>query len=130
MDRDQETTQLWHLAELDDWATAQVAGFYDRSTRGASLAEVGFVHCSYPHQLSGVVAAVYSDVVGEAVVLELDRRLLEVAGSAVRDEPGDPSDPSSELFPHIYGPVPTSAVVQVLRARIDRGRLELEEPTR
>jgi len=123
-----ESTPLWHLAEVDDWAAAQASGTYERSTRGASLAEVGFVHCAYPHQLSEVVAAVYADVVGTAVVLELDRRLLEAAGSAVRDEPGDPADPHAERYPHVYGPVPVTAVVRVLHARIDRGRLEVEAP--
>lgn len=116
--------RFWHLAEVNHWARARAVGSYERSTRDASLAEVGFVHGSYPDQLSGVVAAVYGDVARDVVILELDRERLEAAGSPVRDEPGDPRDQYSEHYPHVYGPIPVSAVVRVLPARIDRGRLE------
>lgn len=44
----------------------------------------------------------------------------------MRDEPGDPHDPSSEAFPHVYGPIPVSAVTRVLPARIDRGRVVVD----
>lgn len=116
-------TTIWHLAEPADWEAAQAAGRYERSTRGASLDEVGYVHCSSPEQLPAVVAVVYADVTADLVVLELDRDRLEAAGSPVRDEPASPGDPGSELFPHVYGPVPVSAVVRVLPARVERGHL-------
>ncbi|MFC7403710.1 DUF952 domain-containing protein [Georgenia alba] len=119
---------MWHLAEKADWEAARATGRYERSTRGASVVDVGFVHCSYPEQLGDVVAAVYADVVDDFVVLELDREALETGGTPVRDEPGDPSDPSSPLYPHVYGPIPVSAVAQVLPAHVDRGRLTVGEP--
>lgn len=119
-------TTLWHLAEPADWALAQAVGSYEGSTRGASLAEVGFVHCSYPEQLPLVVAVFYADVVSDYVILELDRERLEAAGSPVRDEPGARSDPSAPLFPHIYGPVPLAAVTRVLAAHLDHGSLTIE----
>jgi len=121
-------TRLWHLAEPDDWVEAQITGFYERSTRGVSLTEVGFVHCSYPDLLPSVVSTLYADTVGEFIVLELDRQHLEKAGSPVRDEPGDPQDPASPLFPHVYGPIPVSTVTAVLHAKVDRGRLTVESP--
>ncbi len=34
-------------------------------------------------------------------------------GAPVRWEPGVPTDPESMLFPHLYGPLPTAAVVEV-----------------
>lgn len=114
---------LWHLAEPSGWAKAQAAGFYEGSTRGASLADVGFVHCSYPEQLVDVVSAVYADVIGDFVVLEVNRQRLEEGGLSVRDEPGDPSDPGSALFPHVYGPVPVAAVVRVMPVRVTLGDL-------
>ncbi len=116
---------LWHLAEPDDWMAAQATGSYEGSTRGAALTEVGFVHCSYPDQLPAVVSALYADATGEFVVLELDRQRLEQAGSPVREEPGDPQDPASPLFPHVYGPIPVSAVERVLPAWVNDGRLTL-----
>lgn len=33
---------LLHIAEQSDWETAQQAGVYDRSTRGASISQVGY----------------------------------------------------------------------------------------
>lgn len=114
---------LWHLAEHADWVAAQASGSYDRSTRGASLAEVGFVHCSYPDQLAGVVAALYAEVVGDFVILELDRGDLEAAGVSVRDEPADPRDPDAPLFPHAYGPLPVRLVRSVRPVRVEHGVL-------
>ncbi len=37
----------------------------------------------------------------------------ERLGAPVRWEPGVPTDPESMLFPHLYGPLPTAAVVAV-----------------
>lgn len=121
-------TTLWHLAGSADWQAAQVAGSYERSTRGASLEEVGFVHCSYPEQLPSVVSTLYSDTIGEFVVLELDRQRLEQAGSPVRDEPANPGDPTSPLYPHVYGPIPVSAFTRALSAQVDHGSLIVEGP--
>lgn len=118
-------TRLWHLTEPGTWAAAQADGSYTGSTRGADLAEVGFVHCSRPAQLPAVVRAVYHDVIADFVILELDARALERAGSPVHFEPGDPEDPTSPLFPHVYGPIPTSAVIRTIPARIERGDLSV-----
>lgn len=115
---------VWHLAERAHWDEALVSGSYVRSTRGASLAEVGFVHCSYPEQLTGVVAAGYARATEEMVVLEIDvARLGEE--TRVRVEPGDPGDPEGERYPHLYGPVPVAAVVRTRSARVERGWLDL-----
>ena len=90
-------TELWHLAEEPEWAEAVRAGSYRRSTRGLSLAEVGFVHCSYPEQLAGVAAAFYSDA-GDLLLLRIDPARVP---AEIRVEDG---------FPHIYGPIPVAAV--------------------
>ncbi|WP_066637067.1 DUF952 domain-containing protein [Serinicoccus hydrothermalis] len=120
-----DSPALWHLAEREHWEAALAAGRYDRSTRGASLADVGFVHASRPEQLPGVARALYSGVDEELVVLEIDPAVLAEHGVEVKVEPGDPSDPGSEHFPHLYGAVPVAAVARVRPARVDRGWLEL-----
>ena len=120
-------TALWHLTEPDRWAAARAEGTYTGSTRGATLAQVGFVHGSSPEQLPGVVEALYADVAGDYLILELDAPALERAGSAVRFEAANAADPTSPLFPHIYGPVPTSAVTRVIPARIEHGRLLIDD---
>ena len=107
-------TDLLHLADPAEWAEAQRTGSYDRSTRGVSLAEVGFVHCSYAHQVERVAGAVYGDWPGELVVLHVDPSLLGVEVVEENLEGG------GELFPHVYAPIPVEAVtvVQELR-RVD-----------
>ncbi len=99
--------ELLHLTDPESWAQALRAGSYDRSTRGASLGEVGFIHCSYAHQVEGVAAAVYGDWPGELVVLRIDPDLLGVQVVEENLEGGD------EPFPHVYAPIPVEAVTSV-----------------
>ena len=40
------TTSIFHLAEPQAWTDAQANGAYAVSTRGRTLAEEGFIHCS------------------------------------------------------------------------------------
>ncbi len=53
---------IYHLALEEDWQQAKRQGFYDRSTRHASLAEVGFIHCCTAAQLEGVRQRFYADL--------------------------------------------------------------------
>ena len=115
---------LWHLAEREHWETALRTGRYDRSTRGSSLAEVGFIHASHPRQLPGVARQIYAGL-DDLLVLEIDPAVLTREGVEVRHEPGDPDDPGSEHFPHLYAPLPVAAVTRVRPARVERGWLEL-----
>lgn len=116
---------IWHLAESAHWERARAAGRYERSTRAQTLAEVGFIHASYPEQLPGVAKALYDRVAAELVVLEIDPARLELAGVEVRVEPGDPAEAGSQHYPHLYGPLPVPAVTRTRPARVDKGWLEL-----
>lgn len=115
---------LWHLAESRHWAQALRSGTYERSTHGASLADVGYIQASYPEQLPGVARVVYAKV-DEELVLEIDPRRLSQDGVKVRLEPGDPHDPGSPLFPHLYGPLPVGAVTRTRPAVVQKGWLDL-----
>ncbi len=106
-------TEIWHIAEPAEWAAARAAGSYERSTRGLSLAEVGFVHCSYPDQAAGVAAAIYADA-DDLVLLRIDPARVP---AEIRVEGG---------FPHVYGPIPVTAVTGTEPlARDATGRLAL-----
>lgn len=100
-----EPDEILHIALPDEWRDARASGEYRVSTRGRTLDEVGFIHCSYPNQVVRVANFAYSDVT-ELVVLHIEPELLE---AEVRVEPADPA--GAEHFPHVYGPISTAAVV-------------------
>ena len=99
--------ELLHLALREDWQAAVAAGGpYDRSTIGVSLAEEGYIHCSFPEQVTATADRYYAgrdDVV--VLVVEVDRLAAEVR---VEDLGG-----TGVEFPHVYGPIPIAAVVAV-----------------
>ena len=98
---------IWHIALHDDWRDAQPLGSYLVSTRGLTLEEVGYIHCSKPEQIEGVAQRFYADL-SELLLLEVDPERVE---SEIVEEP--PAPGVSELFPHIYGPLPITAVCSV-----------------
>ncbi|GAA1524855.1 DUF952 domain-containing protein [Nocardioides humi] len=102
-------TPIFHIALLRDWEEARAAGRYAVSTRDRSLADVGFIHASRADQWTGVRDLFYADVTEPMVLLQIDPALLDVP---VVEEPPEPG--SAVTFPHIYGPLPVSAVVKVI----------------
>jgi glutathione S-transferase len=98
--------RIFHITTRDVWAQAQEDGSYTTSTRGVSLVDEGFIHCSGPHQVEGVRARSFADV-EDAVLLEIETDLLT---SPWRTEQLDGAD---QPYPHVYGPVDLAAVVDV-----------------
>lgn len=113
---------LRHLALASDWEAALAAGSYRVSTRGATLDEVGFLHCSFPHQLERVAAAFYADVTEPLVVLVIDGEEVEAGGTAVLVD-----DVDGEGFPHLYGPLYPECVTAALPARMVDGALVVDD---
>ncbi|MEU1214862.1 DUF952 domain-containing protein [Streptomyces sp. NPDC005790] len=101
------TEHLLHLTEEPLWEAARRAGTYEMSTRGRTLREEGFIHCSLPHQLPAVAGALYGPEDEGLVVLVIDTGRLPAPVTYESMKPG------GEEFPHIYGPLPVSAVVEV-----------------
>ncbi|MEW2222587.1 DUF952 domain-containing protein [Streptomyces sp. NPDC006990] len=99
--------EVLHITERVLWDEARARGTYEMSTRGRTLGEVGFIHLSLRHQLPAVAAALYGEQAapGRLVVLVVDTERLS---SPLRYEP---VAPGGEEFPHLYGPLPVSAVV-------------------
>jgi uncharacterized protein (DUF952 family) len=108
---------ILHLTTVDEWSTALASGTYDRSTRGRSYAEVGFIHCSTTEQLSDVASFVYADCAEPLVVLVMSEPELVAAGVPVRYEDGG----DGTRYPHLYGTVPCRLVRTVKRAAMDSG---------
>ena len=98
-----------HLIEPGDWRAALTAG----AVRPPSLAGVGFVHLSTPEQVHLPARALYPGR-RDLVLLVVDPARLT---DPVRIEEGVPADPAGRRFPHLYGPLPTRAVVAVVPYR-------------
>lgn len=109
-------TPIFHIALLRDWETAQRAGSYTVSTRDRSLAEVGFIHASRADQWTGVRDRFYADVTEPMVLLQIDPAQLDVPIVEEVPAPG-----AEETFPHIYGPLPVTAVVKAIPLPGDTG---------
>ena len=96
---------LLHLCTADVWRSAQSAA----ELRPESLGDVGFVHLSTPEQVHLPANRLYAGHT-DVVLLHVDPTRLD---SPVRWEPGVTTDPASMVFPHLYGPLPTGAVIGI-----------------
>ena len=92
------TVHVFHIAEPEAWEKR--SDFYEAE----SLVREGFIHCSTASQLPGVIDRFFSGRAG-LVLLTIDT--TEVDGLVFEDlyELG-------EDFPHVYGPIPLSSVVE------------------
>lgn len=100
---------LLHLAEPAAWRAALAEG----AVRPPSLTSEGFVHLSTPDQVHLPAERLYPGRRDLALLVVDPARLAD----PVRREPGVPADPGGMLFPHLYGPLPTSAVIAVVAYR-------------
>jgi uncharacterized protein (DUF952 family) len=93
---------ILHMCGRAEWPPADVY-------RPESLAVEGFVHCSdfgTVHMPANALFAGRTDL----VLLVIDPVRLDVPVCWELPEVGPPDQP---LFPHVYGPIPTAAVVAV-----------------
>jgi uncharacterized protein (DUF952 family)/GNAT superfamily N-acetyltransferase len=102
-------TPLLHLVESAPWRSALATG----ALRPPSLAAAGFVHLSTPEQVHLPAGRLYPGRRDLALLVVDPERLTD----PVRWEPGLPDDPPGMRFPHLYGPLPTAAVVAVVAYR-------------
>ena len=97
---------LLHIAERTHWQDARDSGApYTMSTLGRTLDDEGFIHCSSDMaQVEGVLGRFYTGVPrSDLTLLVIDTSRLD---APVRyDQVGD------ETFPHVYGPIPVSAII-------------------
>lgn len=115
---------IWHLALTRDWEAAVAVGEYRVSTLGATVDDVGFIHCSLPEQAPVVASRFYTAVTEPLTVLVMEDDAIREAGTDVRfDEVGN-----GEVFPHIYGPIDPAWVRRVVPAHMAKGVLVIDAP--
>ena len=93
---------IYHIEHEDIWKRALPTGLYIPE----SYESDGFIHCSALEQVVGVANSHYAGVHG-LVLLCISQKLLE---AETLWEPAD----DGLYYPHVYGPLNTSAVVAAL----------------
>jgi len=105
-------SNLYHITNKLAADKIRGYGYYYSET----FTQEGFIHCSYRDQLSGVAARYYADKVN-LVVLEIDPAMLDCE---IREEN---LTGAKELFPHLYGPIPESAISAIYDFSSSTGEL-------
>lgn len=92
---------IYHVVLPEVWAKFDGQEWYEAE----SLATEGFIHCSYEKQLDGVIERYYQGV-KQLLVLKIDTDRLNE--ELIIEESTSP-----EFFPHIYGRINRSAIIEV-----------------
>lgn len=93
---------LYHITTAAEAHAAALDGNYAPD----AFAQEGFIHCSYRHQVVGVANRIFRGRTG-LVLLEIDPHRLDLKVVEENLEGG------AELYPHVYGRLPISAVVGI-----------------
>ena len=94
---------IYHITTKQEWETAKPNGKYEAT----SLKEEGFIHCSEERQIPGVLERFFlmkTDLV--KLVIDTDKLTSQLIY--------DWSPSLEDTFPHIYGPINTEAVTEVI----------------
>jgi uncharacterized protein (DUF952 family) len=94
--------RLFHITAAAEFAAAQQSAEY----RPAAFDREGFVHCSYADQVLTTANRIFRGRHG-LVLLEVDR------GQLPCDVVEENLEGGAELYPHVYGPLPITAVCAV-----------------
>lgn len=93
---------ILHITTHEAWAAAKARGSYTAD----SLASEGFIHCSEQRQLAWVLQKHFAGRTG-LLLLHIDTARVDAEVRYENLEGG------TEPFPHVYGPIPVSAIVEV-----------------
>ncbi len=103
---------IYHIVLPGIWEAIKANTFYE----AASLADEGFIHCSYWDQLDAVIERYYADA-GKIVVLSIDTDKLTSTLVSERSTGGEP-------YPHIYGPINTDSIVEAVTRPVGGGPVQ------
>ncbi len=93
---------IYHVTTGSEWDSAKEKGFYE----SASLKKEGYIHCSLEEQVAGVLERYFAGKTG-LVKLVIDTAKLDCRYVF------EWSPSTGDTFPHVYGPVNITAVVDV-----------------
>jgi len=93
--------RIFHIVTQERWTKYADSDVYE----AGSLMEEGFIHCSFEHQLVGVIERYYSDR-HDLLVLEIEPTRL---ASELIEEPST----NGEIYPHIYGQINKASIIAI-----------------
>ena len=94
---------IYHVTTTTDWNAAKQKGYYEHP----SLKDEGFIHCSQDHQVAGVLERYFA---GQKDLVKLVIDTDKLTSKFVFDW----SPSLADTFPHVYGPINSDAVIDVL----------------
>ena len=92
---------IYHIVTPEVWEKFKDENEYEAE----SLKAENFIHCSYRHQLDGVLERYYENQ-RKVLILHINLHLLAAKLIAERSTGG-------EVYPHIYGKINKTAIVDV-----------------
>jgi uncharacterized protein (DUF952 family) len=92
---------IYRIAAEADWTRAQQTGQF----ASADLQLEGFIHCSEQHQILRTAAKYYAGK-KSLVLLEIDETGI------IDDLKREDSIGRGEMFPHVYAPIPLTAITR------------------
>jgi uncharacterized protein (DUF952 family) len=95
---------IYHVTTAEAWNAAQQKGQYE----SPSLAREGFIHCSEANQVAGVLDRYFA---GQTNLVKLVIDTEALTSRLVYDW----STSNEETYPHVYGPINTNAVKEVIQ---------------
>lgn len=104
--------RIFHLARRAAWYDALESGHYIQSTIDRTLDEEGYIHASTAAQVARTADKYYRGR-DDIVLLTIDTLRLDV------DVVYENTSGGTELFPHLYGPLSTDAVVSAEPVPLD-----------
>jgi uncharacterized protein (DUF952 family) len=107
---------IHHITTEAEWQQAKDSGYYE----APSLHTEGFIHCSTIQQVEGVLERYFAGQTG-LVKLTIDTDMLE------NELKYELSPSLNDEFPHVYGPINLSAVVNVANISAPQGTSSTSE---
>jgi uncharacterized protein (DUF952 family) len=93
---------IYHITTQSEWDAAGKTGSYT----SPSLNEEGFIHCSHPEQIAGVLERYFK---GKTNLVKLAIDTGKLRSQFIYEW----SPSVADTFPHVYGPINTDAVIAV-----------------
>ena len=94
---------IYHVTTAAEWNAAKKKGFYQHPSLNAE----GFIHCSQEHQVAGVLKRYFS---GKTDLIKLVIDTDKLTSKFVFDW----SPSTQDTFPHVYGPINSDAVIDLV----------------